>query len=330
MQVPTKRMARSCDVKYPIHHMLVSVRGRKWEEVYLVPLTIYLDDSGTSPSQQVACATALIIPAKRIIRMESEWANLKAKEGFTDFHTSVFVAKNSKSEFANWDDAKQERVFARVRQITKKYVLQIISMAVNKPDYEQIMPDELRKYSGKYHYSWALRSVVMLAQLFKLHIGVSEPYEWVFDWMEKKDPARKEVETVLEQAEEAAHERNAYYGEYTNVNFRRRETIAGLQCADLVAWTNYQMALKTFKGTPMHSLSETALADFDSMPSRSIPGIHNVTDWNFSVTIGRNHLEEWVKKEFADGSSLVRFREFAEKKKALKAKGIKTHAARTE
>lgn len=285
-----------------------------------MPLTIYLDDSGTSPSQQVAIATALIIPAKQIIRMESEWATLKAKEGFTDFHTSVFVARNPKAEFANWDDAKQKRVFLRVRQITKKYVVQIISMAVNKPDYEQLMPDEFRKYSGEHHYSWALRHVVNFAQLFKLNSERPEPYEWVFDWMERKDPARKEVETVLEQAEEMAVLERGVSGEYTNYSFRRRETLAGLQCADLVAWTNYQFALEKFKGTPTPPFAKTACDDFASMQARSVPSINKVMEWNFSVVIKRDHLEDWVKRELADGRSLIRFREFEEKKKALKAK----------
>jgi hypothetical protein len=310
--------------------MLVSVRGLKWEEVCVVPLAIYLDDSGTSPSQQVAIATALIIPAKQIIRMESEWATLKAKEGFADFHTSEFVAKNPKSEFANWDDAKQKRVFLRVRQITKKYVCQIISMAVNKPDYENILPDEFRKYSGKHHYSWALRHVISFAQLFKLNGGTPEPYEWVFDWMERKDPSRKEVETVLEQAEEMAILERSVSGEYTNYSFRRRATLAGLQCADLVAWTNYQYALEKFKGTPIPPFAKIAWDAFASMPDRSVPSINKVMEWNFSVAIKRDHLQDWVKQELADGRSLIRFREFEEKKKALKAKGAKTHAARTK
>jgi hypothetical protein len=35
--------------------------------------TAYIDDSGTAPEQTVATATALIIPARNIIRFESEW-----------------------------------------------------------------------------------------------------------------------------------------------------------------------------------------------------------------------------------------------------------------
>jgi hypothetical protein len=97
-------------------------------------LTVFVDDSGTSPSQHVAIATGLLIPALDILRLEREWDTFKRKEEFSDFHTSEFVARNHKSEFAGWDDDKQKRVFARVRQIAKKYGVAAGSIAVNKQD----------------------------------------------------------------------------------------------------------------------------------------------------------------------------------------------------
>ena len=54
-------------IKFPIHHMLVSVLGKEWRKAFVVAFTVYLDDSGTDPSQKVANATALIIPASRIL-----------------------------------------------------------------------------------------------------------------------------------------------------------------------------------------------------------------------------------------------------------------------
>jgi hypothetical protein len=35
--------------------------------------TAYIDDSGTAPEQKVAIATALVMPAHRIIAFQSEW-----------------------------------------------------------------------------------------------------------------------------------------------------------------------------------------------------------------------------------------------------------------
>ncbi|MGA8503197.1 MAG: hypothetical protein WB683_16705, partial [Candidatus Sulfotelmatobacter sp.] len=54
--------------------------------------TNYVDDSGTDPNQRVAIASGWIVPAARIVALEREWDRLKEKEGFTDFHTSVFSA----------------------------------------------------------------------------------------------------------------------------------------------------------------------------------------------------------------------------------------------
>ncbi len=103
------------------HHMLVSLWGKRWRQVRLIMFTAYIDDSGTDPAQRVANATALIVPASRIVEFQHEWDKLKKREGFTEFHTSEFVAKNPKSDFANWSRVKQARVFRRVRQICMKY-----------------------------------------------------------------------------------------------------------------------------------------------------------------------------------------------------------------
>lgn len=39
-------------------HLLLSARGARWKEVYVVGFTAFIDDSGTAPSQRVASATA--------------------------------------------------------------------------------------------------------------------------------------------------------------------------------------------------------------------------------------------------------------------------------
>ena len=90
--------------------------------------TAYIDDAGTAPNQQVAIGTALIIPAARIIALENEWDALKRKECFKDFHMSEFSSPTppSDSEFRGWNSDKHDRVYWRVRQITKKYGVQAI------------------------------------------------------------------------------------------------------------------------------------------------------------------------------------------------------------
>lgn len=297
---------------FPIQHMLISVLGKNWRKVYVVAFTVYVDDSGTS-DQKIANATALIIPAERILDMEQELDSLKKREGFTDFHTSVFVARNPKSEFANWSDSKQKRVLRRMRQITRKYTSQIFSLAVCKSDYDSIVPAELRKYLGD-HFAWAMRHVLPRAQMWRIQTLDFPPYEWVFDWMEKHEPARKQVVNLMEQAEELAQGERNVQNDYTNYHFRSRKSVAGLQCADLVAWTNYQFSLKVFSRKPLHPLARIVWDDFMEMPPSNHPNFDEPLDWNHAITIKANHLKTWVEKELADGRSLAAFREWEARK----------------
>lgn len=291
--------------------------------------TVYLDDSGTDPNQAVANATALIVPASNIIAMEKEFEDLQKIEGFTDFHTSEFVFRNSKSEFANWSDGKQKRVFRRMRQITRKYVSQIFSLAVYKDDYDSLVPSALRDLASKTHFAWALRHVVPMVQTWRISDPSIPAYEWIFDWMEKRTPAREEVETVMEQAEETARTDRNVQGDYINIHFRKRATLAGLQCADLVAWTNYQFALKVFRGKRIHPFAQKAWQDFISMRSTNHPLFPGSLDWNMAITIKREHLKSWAEKEFADGRSITWHQEWVARKKALASQAKKRIRARS-
>ena len=166
-------------------------------------ITVYVDDSGTSPSQHVAIATGLLVPGLDVLRMEKEWKTLQAKEEFSDFHTSEFVARNYKSEFGKWDDVKHRRVYDRVRQIAKKYGVGALSVAVKKQDYEDVLPEDFRNLIGRNHYTWAFHH---LLSILRARRGSHSEFEYVFDWMEEGSPEREEVVAAMGRAEEVAIE----------------------------------------------------------------------------------------------------------------------------
>jgi len=180
---------------------------RRWRNVNVSYFTAYLDDSGTDPNQKVAIGTALLIPAGRITSLDQEWEALKRKHGFSDFHTSVFAAKNPKSDFANWSDDKQKSVLGRVRQIIRKYGVKIYSFTVNKRDYDEVIPADLRHYIGS-HYSWAIRHVISHCVAWRVSRRIPHPLQYLFDWMKPSDPGRREIETIMEQAERQAKKMN--------------------------------------------------------------------------------------------------------------------------
>lgn len=275
-----------------------------------MPFTVFMDDSGTSPSQHVAIASAVIIPASRLLPLEKEWDNFKAKEGFSCFHMAEFAALNPKSEFVDWTD-KQDRIAIRLRQIVKKYAVKALSMSVHKEDYDAVVPHELRKYVNKFHYSWAISAVLALVERWAGLSGVTDPFEYVFDYMGKpSDPKRRELEDILELCEEISTAEGKQR-QYANWSFRNRCELPALQCADILAWTCYQYSLQDFRKIPMKPVAADMWNDFHN---------HLNKEWLFPGMITRSALAEWATKELADGRSVKRFQEWELRKATEKEK----------
>lgn len=235
----------------PAKHFLLSAYGPRWREVNLVMFTVYLDDSGTSPAQRSAVAAALIVPSRQIERLESVWGNLKRKHGFEDLHASecAFGRNKEESPFFGWNDDKVKQVFSRTCEISKKYGVKALSYALKKADYDEALTDEWRKIGGKNHYTWCVRWLIRQIENWHADHGAGFPLEFVFDWPDKK--SKEEIERVLSQEESVYPGR--YEGHYA---FKHREQLAGLQCADLLAWTHFQAARKVFEKTPINPFAE--------------------------------------------------------------------------
>jgi hypothetical protein len=288
------------EIKGNAHHLLLSIWGERWRSVNMAFFTAYLDDSGTAPDQKVANCTALIVPAKRLLTLEKEWKDFTIKEQFCDFHTSEFVARNEHSYFANWDNEKHERVFARVRQIIKKYGVKVWSFSTKKDIYDAVVPLELRRYSGKNHYAWAVVHVLTFLDAWRRAYR-TQPMQFIFDWLEENDDCRKELQDVMSYAERQARERGTP-GLYTNYAFARRQDVAGLQCVDLLAWTCYRFSILKFLGTSLNQFAQVAWNDF--VPNGTDAG---PDDWLTALVLKKKDLQGWVQRELASGESLRQF-----------------------
>lgn len=264
----------------------------------------YIDDSGTDPSQQVANATVLIVPSARIPALESEWNRLKAKEGFSYWHTAEFSARNPKSEFAAWSDVKHQRVFRKVRAICKKFCVQSMSFSVCKKDYDEVVLPIL-PFADKHHYSWAIRSLLSHTEKWR-HWRKTLPLQYVFSWMgeKRKNERRREIEDILDQAEEESRG-NGNAGEFEHWTFARPQETPALQCVDALAWTVYQYGLLAFCKKPLYADARIAMEDF---------GKHMNGKWGFDVTITRRALQRWAEQEAADGRSERKLKAWKERK----------------
>lgn len=293
-------------------HLLVSGYGANWQSVNLVMAklyTAYIDDAGTDPQQNVAIATALVIPASCIQKMQIEWDILRVREHFSCFHMSEFSSPtpNKKSEFVGWKRSDKDRVYRSVREIIKDYGAVTISFAVYKKDYDEVVPADMRANAGKHHYTWAVRHLVAGLEKWRLFYKVPGPFEFVFDYMLKSDERRKEIEDVMEQNEHIAA------GVYSNYSFRCRERFPGLQCVDVLGWVSYQFALKVFCDKPLVPDAEIGWDDFEKFSDN-----HPSGQWRLAAALKRSELERWVKLEQEQGLSAPFFEQWKAKKLAQK------------
>jgi hypothetical protein len=239
----------------------------------------YIDDSGTAPSQRIAVASALLIPARRILALESEWRTFCAKYQIESFHTSECVAHNPRSEFATWDDAKVEAAVARVRQITMKYVVKAFSFAVTRAEFDAEVPEKWKEFLWRDHYVWAIWHLLKLLRLWNNQHQLSE-MEFVFDYLQKKPRAM--IEDALGKME--TYYPGTYEGHYS---FRKRTEWAALQCVDLFAWYRLAAARFRFEGTPMDHIAEATHREFRKFKNGT---------WLSNLWITRRALRKWIQE----------------------------------
>jgi uncharacterized protein DUF3800 len=237
-------------------HFLMSAYGSKWKEVTLVVFTVYVDDSGTSPSQKLAVASALIIPAIRIPRIDQLWDGFRAKHGFRYIHASEMASPHRKEQYADWPDDKVDQVLARARRIIRANSTAGYAFVVDKKMFNSSTPTQWRAEGGQNHYTWALRTLLQVLIRWHGERKLATPFEWVFDNAVGRD--RDEIEMLMAQFDSLHPGR--FEGHYS---FRCKANVPCLQGADILAWSTYSMACETFFGTPRaNPFAERSLQDW--------------------------------------------------------------------
>ena len=231
-------------------------------EVSVAALTLYVDDSGTDPNQPVAIVAGWIAPSTQWKKFIREWEKYKREEKTHCFHTSEAVARNPKSEFANWSDAKLQRVMKKLRYLAYDRATQGFALSVHKQDYDDLVTDDLRGVMGKYHYTYAVRNIIGAIEVWREKNDVCEPIEYIFDRM-TKGPSKKEIESVFAQAEsesDSLHRYGIYKGCHS---FRDKCEITPLQAADIFAWSAYQRILKHATGKETSQIAKETFNYFN-------------------------------------------------------------------
>jgi hypothetical protein len=254
-------------------------------------LTIYMDDSGSGPTQGYAVAAGWIakMPAWKLF--DKDWAKVTGTEShkIECLHTADFVS--GYKDFKDWGDLdKKAATLKKLRAIIKKRALKGFGFCVIKKDFDELVPDQLRSQGFQNHYTYAIRRILGIIHHWRGELNLlDEPIEYVFDYMDKRDPRRREIERVFDSS--GAEEDNfTSYGIHKEPIFRSRKDVPVLQAADLLAWTMYQAMLNEVGKEKIKEIAAIGFRDFVNFRKNGTPflegGYHK-----------RNHVIEWIRRK---------------------------------
>ena len=130
------------------------------------------------------------------------------------------------------------------------------------------------------HYAYAIRRVLRFVWKWSGDSESRNRLEYVFDSGSKK--VEVEISRVLHMEESVRP--GTLAGHFL---FGKRQEWAGLQCADVVAWTCYCRARNFFEGTPMNRYAERGINELGSFRNG---------EWLTGVWTTREHLRESIRK----------------------------------
>jgi hypothetical protein len=125
-------------------------------------MTIYIDDSGTSPENAVVVATGWIAHTDSWVDFQADWDKARDLDGdkFDSMHMAEFVFGRKGTEFEGWSLEKKQRISARLRGIIKNTVAEGFALGIVRRAFDELVPNALRVQGFESHCTYAIRRVL--------------------------------------------------------------------------------------------------------------------------------------------------------------------------
>jgi hypothetical protein len=270
-------------------HLIESFYLNRSKSVNVAMLTLYIDDSGTSPSQNVAVAAGWIAKMPAWDLFERDWSKVQKVEShkFACMHMAEF--SYGSGDFTGWDLDKKLSVIKKLTPAIKKRALKGFALGVIKKDYDEIVPPVLRAQGLENHYVYAVRTVLGMIHNWRKDVGVEDqPIEYIFDYMDLHDPRRMEIQKVFTSVGDPDGNFKMYGLSEDGFDFKHKEGLMPLQAADMLAWTVYQAMLHETKEKDAKEMTKVLFKDFYTAKHRQLlEGGYN----------NREHLIAWVRNK---------------------------------
>jgi len=109
------------------------------------PYHVYIDDSTQDRyGKKVVAIGAYVATIEGWAQFEKEWAGVLRRGPFPFFHTTDFLA-NQPPFKTDWNHEQRDNFMERITTTASEYPILGVSGAILCEEYEQVMPDDLRK-----------------------------------------------------------------------------------------------------------------------------------------------------------------------------------------
>jgi len=202
---------------------------------------VYWDDSGTDPQSPIAIAACYISTKSGWDTFVEAFDEIRWSEGFETFHMVDFAAFHNKTKkpFCDWDHVKRKRVYERIAKAINDNKRTGMGIAIPKAAFDNLVPQTpewLHWRFGKYHYTFAVRSLMGLIKAWRKYYGVTLPMQYFFD-NENRPDAREEIDMMWRDVETRQQWADWYGIEYEDGHsFQSKSVFKPLQAADILAW----------------------------------------------------------------------------------------------
>ena len=161
----------------------------------------YFDDSGTHRSSELAIAACYVSTRRGWLEFEKAWNVIRKEEGFDFFHMVDFAAPPEcrRQPYCDWSREKKRRVYARLAQTINTHKRVGIGIAVPKATFDRVvptLPDQVKAQCGRFHYTFAVKSLMVMIVKWRQRYGLKQPVRFVFDTITE---GADEIESFFEE-----------------------------------------------------------------------------------------------------------------------------------
>ncbi len=141
-------------------------------------LAVYLDDSGTSPTDPVAVVAGYLATEKMWNEFEKRWTVLLSKYNIKILHRADL--ESYKGEFKNWDEQRRVEFLKKAHAIIRRCTYTAVGSSLVKSDYDLIIKNHeiLRRFGI---FSWCAQGALSGVRMWCDSRNVNSPIQYVFE-----------------------------------------------------------------------------------------------------------------------------------------------------